>query len=1056
MRGFLSLKKLKAWGQHLSKPSGSLKAAGHLAFLAVTLVLVFQNCARPYDMNLNPYVDAPGALSTAFRLMSNDVTNDPTVQLTFKKAHAREMYVVLAEECAEGGEWKPFQEKNEIQVGPEDGIYPISAKFRNYKKTETPCFGTSITLDRTPPQIMFPASPASIVGASHVELAVTATDNLAGVAKVVCSLNQHPLAACEGPLTLGDLTDGSYQFEVSATDRAGNVSETSVKKWLVDTLAPVLVITGKPPMFTNVTTAEFQFEGSDSGSMISDFKCAVDAMNPVTCTSPKSYTGVAEGQHSFEVTVTDNAGNAITKSADWYVDVTKPVLAWSNIDGTPRSFTSDNTPTFKWTIDDRNSTNMTTSGIATVTCQLDMAAPVACGQASNELTFPALADGPHTMKVVATDKAGNSSDLTYSFTVDVAGPSITWVQRPADNSWVNTSTVNLRYSVVDPQLDTVTCTLEGMNVPCSTDQADLTGLAEKALYTFVVTARDKAGNQNQAMTRFRVDTTKPRVTFVGLPAIINAVPFVIAWTIDSTISGTQTLECAIVQGSTVTRLNNCGQTQISLTNLVDGNYTFRLTVTDNAGNVEVANQPVQLSITPATIAFSSPTNNQWLRTRTPQITFSVTQGGSRVATTTCKVDNETPVACESPFTANLSTDGNHSVQVRVVDEAGTVSQQTINFRVDTTMPTITVNNKPAAPPAWSQTAAPSITYSLSSGGSNGSNLQAPVCTLLPNNTNVSCNNSQVQWSSSNSPSESATTEYKLRIAVSDEAGNSATQEIPFKVDTGNPSATQITSGCPTSNDHGSRNITFSFSSSDVASGIKKFVCRLNGPESTYDRDIDCGTLGEAATSHSYTGLNNGNYTFRVYAVDNANRQSAVATCGQFRVAGNSGMSTPAPTATPQTGMNFASPTPSPTPTATPTPAPTATPALDIIDPNPTPAPTPMPTAAPTPDPTPMPTATPFPTATPMPTATPAPTPSPTPVMTPTPSPTPMATAAPAPSPTPANNGNGNGNGNGGGGNGNGNGNNGNGNGNGGSSILDRILDAAVDAVVGGFKNAFGL
>ena len=1050
MRGFLSLKKLKAWGASLKQRPGSLKAAGHLALLAVTLVLVFQNCARPYDMNLNAYVDAPGALSTAFRLMSNDVTNDTTVQLTFKKAHAREMYVVLAEECADGGEWKPFKEQNEIQIGPEDGIYPISAKFRNYKKTETPCFGTSITLDRTPPQIMFPSSPATIVGASHVELAVTASDNLAGVAKVVCSLNQHPLPVCEGPLQLGDLTDGSYQFEVSATDRAGNVSEVSKKQWLVDTLAPVLVITGKPPAFTNMTVADFQFEGSDSGSMISDFKCAVDAMNPVTCTSPKNYTGLAEGQHSFEVTVTDNAGNAITKSADWYVYVTKPVLAWSNMDGTPPAFTRDNTPTFKWTVNDQNPTNMTSSGIASITCQLDMLPAQACGQATNEITYPVLADGAHTMKVVATDKAGNFSELTYSFTVDVAGPSIMWVQRPADNSWVNTSTVNLRYSVVDPQLDTVTCTLEGMNVPCSTDQADLTGLAEKALYTFVITARDKAGNQNTATTHFRVDTTKPRVTFVALPTIINAVPFVIAWTIDSTISGTNKLECAIVQGSTVTKLNNCGQTQISLTNLADGNYTFRLTVTDNAGNVEVADQPVRLSITPATIAFSAPTNNAWVSTRQVPVSFTVGQGGSPVATTTCKVDNETPVACTSPFMANLTSDGNHSVLVRVVDEAGTASQQKIDFRVDTAAPVITINNKPAAPPAWSQTASPSITYSLSTGVSNGSNLQAPVCTLLPNNTVVSCNNSQVQWTSQTAPSESGTTQYSLRIAVIDEAGNSATEEVPFKVDTSNPSATQITAGCPSNGTHGSQNITFSFSSSDAASGIKKFVCRLNGPEAQYDRDLDCGTVGAAATSFSYAGLNNGNYTFRVYAVDNANRQSATATCGQFRVAGSSGMTptpTPTPTATPIPGMNFASPTPSPTPMATATPAATATP-MPMATAAPTATPMPMPTATPAldqidPDPTPMPT--PAPTATPMPTATPAPTPSPTPAMTPAPSPTPAATAAP--SPTPGNNGNGNGNGSG----GNGSGNNGNGNGNGGSSVFDII----IDAIVGGIRGAIG-
>ena len=55
------------------------------------------------------------------------------------------------------------------------------------------------------------------------------------------------------------------------------------------------------------TSASFAFTASDAGAT---FECKLDASSFATCTSPKEYSGLTTGAHTFSVRASDAAGNA--------------------------------------------------------------------------------------------------------------------------------------------------------------------------------------------------------------------------------------------------------------------------------------------------------------------------------------------------------------------------------------------------------------------------------------------------------------------------------------------------------------------------------------------------------------------------------------------------------------------------------------------------------------------------------------------------------------------------------------------------------------------------
>jgi hypothetical protein len=82
------------------------------------------------------------------------------------------------------------------------------------------------------------------------------------------------------------------------------------------------------------TNATFAFSSSETGS---PFECSLDGAAYSTCTSPKSYTNLSSGSHTFSVRATDEAGNVdlIPAKRTWTIETILPPptdtskLAWA-------------------------------------------------------------------------------------------------------------------------------------------------------------------------------------------------------------------------------------------------------------------------------------------------------------------------------------------------------------------------------------------------------------------------------------------------------------------------------------------------------------------------------------------------------------------------------------------------------------------------------------------------------------------------------------------------------------------------------------------------------
>ena len=178
----------------------------------------------------------------------------------------------------------------------------------------------SWTVDATPPpppQIQNPPSDPSADPSPTFEF--SDSDPTAGFA---CQIDGGSFASCPGSFTpAAPLADGPHVFGVKAIDPALNQSTVTTHSWTVDTVHPLVTIAERPPLLTNQTGAQFVFAANKAGS---SYECALDSAAFASCTSPKPYSGLGDGSHTFAVRAIWLAllGPATTYS--WTVDSVPP------------------------------------------------------------------------------------------------------------------------------------------------------------------------------------------------------------------------------------------------------------------------------------------------------------------------------------------------------------------------------------------------------------------------------------------------------------------------------------------------------------------------------------------------------------------------------------------------------------------------------------------------------------------------------------------------------------------------------------------------------------
>jgi RNA polymerase sigma factor (sigma-70 family) len=290
--------------------------------------------------------------------------------------------------------------------------------------------------DSSGPTTLITASPPVLSETDEVVFRFEATEPNA---TFECRLDVRAVA-CSSPARYTDLAPGEYTFAVRATDPQGNTGPWETRRFAVaeppgtttgattgeDEAAPTVTITGGPPRTTEATSASFSFRAGGPGA---SFACSLDGGGFSNCSSPKRYSGLAPGSHTFAVRARDADGNT-GPAASYVWRVAEPEPATTAPPPSPPPPADTSPPTTTLTEVPSGQTASTTATFAftaseegsTFACSLDGGGFEPC---SSPRTLDGLAPGEHSFRVHATDTAGNvGPDTAYVWTIVAAQPDL--------------------------------------------------------------------------------------------------------------------------------------------------------------------------------------------------------------------------------------------------------------------------------------------------------------------------------------------------------------------------------------------------------------------------------------------------------------------------------------------------------------------------------------------------------------------------------------------------------------------------------------------------------
>lgn len=282
--------------------------------------------------------------------------------------------------------------------------------------------------------------------------------------------------------TYSDFTNATFRVRVANGDTDNSNDSTNFSlDWIPvrvyytpDTTAPETTIDLGPTGDVSDTSATFTFSANET----STFQCQLDGGGFSSCTSPKTYNGLSEGVHTFDVKATDTAGNPdlTPASRTWTVDTVPPTISDSVTPSSPDGLSD-------WYV---------TLPVVSYTCSPDVICP-------SDFTFGEGTGLTHTETVV--DAAGNFASVTSGpFDIDATPPTITGDISPTSpdvSGWYNIST--------GAPTVTYTCSLD---VACPGPFT----FGEGTSQSHSETVTDVAGNSvNTTASDINVDLTAPQL-----------------------------------------------------------------------------------------------------------------------------------------------------------------------------------------------------------------------------------------------------------------------------------------------------------------------------------------------------------------------------------------------------------------------------------------------------------------------------------------------------------------------------------------------------------------
>ena len=720
--------------------------------------------------------------------------------------------------------------------------------------------------------------------------------------------------------------DGAYTVHVRATDDAGNTEGGPSRTFTYDTTPPQTTIDSNPADPTGSTSADFVVSSSEGGST---FECRLDAGSWSACTSPKSYSGLSDGSHTFDVRATDIAGNTDGSPASftWLVDTAAPsstisfpaaagtynAAGWnagcasSGLCGTYGDGSGSGVAEVEVSIRQGSGSYWDGSGF-TSGSEVWNAASRSGGDWS--LAFPAssfLADGSYTVRVRAVDSVGNAeapSSRTFAFDATAPTGSLT---APADGAALRGVSVTVSSDSADAGSAVDSAEFQrrpaggGTWTTIDTDTSspytvswDTTPLTDGD-YDLRVVTTDQAGNAVVSATRtVTVDNTAPSAaTLDPLPGAIRNGQELTGSGADAT-SGVESLTYLYCAGTSCTPSTPVGSSTtgpdynvIWTGQPADGDVRVLARVTDRAGNtLDSTIQDVLVDNTSPTGSLTAPANGATLGGVSVTVSSDSADAGSGVDSaefqrrpagggTWTTIDTDTTSPSTVSWDTTPLTDGDYDLRVVTTDQAGnTFASATRTVTVDNTAPSVTIT----APTGFVNAAAPDpFTVTATTPDGDVQTVELFSC------SNASGGCSSGSWVSLGAdPSAPYSASWPvdpdgnraLRAVSTDGAGNTGSDVVNVTVDRTSPSGALT---APADGAFVTATLTVSSDSADAGSGVDSAEFQRRPAGGGTWTTIDTDTTSPYSVSWDTTPLTDGDYDLRVVTTDQAGNTFASAT-----------------------------------------------------------------------------------------------------------------------------------------------------------------------------------
>lgn len=493
-------------------------------------------------------------------------------------------------------------------------------------------------------------------------------------------------------------------------------------------------------------------------------------------------TVTAEGTTTITATATDNAGNSGSNSITIRKDTVQPSITFNP------SGTAGNGGWYRSSVSLSASGSDATSGLASLS--------LSCG--SNPCTISA--QGSTGVTASASDNAGNTVNGNITIRIDSVAPSAA-LSIPAAggaNGW-HTGDVTVSVIGSDPSPGSGVASLQTRLNGGAWGGASLT-ITTDGTHTVEGRTTDVAGNVSNTSATVRRDTVPP-VASLNIPTPNGQNGWFISDPTVSAVGMDATSGVAISQ----VRVNG-GAWQSSAVIGTDGVHTVEGRAQDNAGHwSSVVSGTVRVDTTPPSASVSLPPvdgQNGWYISDVA-IGAAGDDATSGVATREARIGS-------GAWQANgltITTDGTHTVTVRVTDNAGNSHTATATVRRDATPPTINGLNVSGA------------------SGNNGWYVSDIEVSGLASDATSGIVLVEVDGQPTLTLSEGV---HSALLRAVDEAGNESTQVATVRVDSTPPTLAPLISPADGDNGWYVAGATLDAAASDALSGLAAVRVRVDG------------------------------------------------------------------------------------------------------------------------------------------------------------------------------------------------------------------------------------